>query len=421
MFCSRSQFCHTTNFSPGPALWKCLRAMKFCSWRSPVIHRNLVHINHTSFTKTTKRSAGCPWFHSTSQNWPYCVCPGETAVKTCHCEGSYSVLAQTQCSPRTTPPFCAQLFSCSTASLFWTIHTKFETSFYRRQIAVLPQIELGGRGTVDFPRHMEKYDFSLPDLVFQSPLSQECPVGLSGVKLGVKEPSHCAIVSGVDANLLHSAGDISLKCPAIGLSAVLSLYPDGGCKGSIGQLAGSGTETICKLMGSWNGTVIAESIGQVWSSTNLNTAFLQFSAYFCLSVLFQCCMEETHMMVCMVTTHVVNLLLLVMWVPINTNWYSVAKWIHIPAWIWCSIGYAGVRCEICGSSGYARCPLWGRLETWDSKAFEPVATPSNANVPIVDSHSWCSGVLQSKEFFQQGRLSCKIDIFQNSLQSKNWI
>lgn len=54
-----------------------------------------------------------------------------------------------------------------------------------------------------------------------------------------------------------------MKCLATGLSAQLSLYPDGGCKGSVSQLAGSGTETVCKMTGSWNDRVVAETVGQV--------------------------------------------------------------------------------------------------------------------------------------------------------------
>ena len=95
------------------------------------------------------------------------------------------------------------------------------------------EVSLQGGGSMDFPRHAERYTFTLPSLILASPLNEECPLDYDGV--------------------------CSIECAATGLRTVLKFkaWREGFVKGEVSRLAGEGESKIARLEGHWQTQITA--------------------------------------------------------------------------------------------------------------------------------------------------------------------
>ncbi|KAL4431495.1 hypothetical protein ABPG75_006751 [Micractinium tetrahymenae] len=94
---------------------------------------------------------------------------------------------------------------------------------------------LQGELVVAFPRHAETYVCTLPSLLLAAPLAEACPLDLTGTA--------------------------TVACEATGLSAALHFRPfrGGAVRGGVAALLGEGQQEVASILGSWQGTVMAES------------------------------------------------------------------------------------------------------------------------------------------------------------------
>ena len=99
----------------------------------------------------------------------------------------------------------------------------------------LPYLEVAwvGGGNIEFPRHAETYNFTLPSLILTSPMSEECPLDFEGT--------------------------IAVECAATGLRTVLKFKPwqEGFVKGEVRRLAGDGEVKIARVEGRWQSQISA--------------------------------------------------------------------------------------------------------------------------------------------------------------------
>lgn len=114
----------------------------------------------------------------------------------------------------------------------------------------LPYLEVAlvGGGAIEFPRHAEKYTFTLPSLILTSPLNEECP--------------------------LDYEGTIAVECPATGLRTVLKFKPwqEGTVKGEVRKFAGEGEMKIARIDGRWQTQIVAHGLENSTEGTLYDTA-----------------------------------------------------------------------------------------------------------------------------------------------------
>lgn len=93
------------------------------------------------------------------------------------------------------------------------------------------EVALPGGGALEFSRHAERYEFTLPNLILNNPLAGQCTADFEGA---------CGV-----------------ECPATGLRAALKFRPGGAVKGEVRRLAGEGEVRVARVEGSWQGQILA--------------------------------------------------------------------------------------------------------------------------------------------------------------------